>query len=233
MKLCASELAPAIVRVFQTSLISGTVPSDWKEALITPLFKKGERNVASNYRPVSLTSVVSKILMRHLDHHNILTDCQHGFRSRRSCESQLISTIQGIAEKLKSVKDQIDVIYLDFAKAFDKVPHKRLLHKLWHYGVRGKTLQWITPFLSSRTQHVLVEGCESAKLDVLSGGPQGTLLGPLLFLVYINDLPEIVSTSTLRLFADDSLLYRQVRNQTDSNDFQKDLSALEEWEDKW
>jgi hypothetical protein len=130
MKLCASELAPAIVRVFQTSLISGTVPSDWKEALITPLFKKGERNVASNYRPVSLTSVVSKILMRHLDHHNILTDCQHGFRSRRSCESQLISTIQGIAEKLKSVKDQIDVIYLDFAKAFDKVPHKRLLHKL-------------------------------------------------------------------------------------------------------
>jgi hypothetical protein len=130
MKLCASELAPAIVRVFQTSLISGTVPSDWKEAFITPLFKKGERNVASNYRPVSLTSVVSKILMRHLDHHNILTDCQHGFRSRRSCESQLISTIQGIAEKLKSVKDQIDVIYLDFAKAFDKVPHKRLLHKL-------------------------------------------------------------------------------------------------------
>jgi hypothetical protein len=87
--------------------------------------------------------------------------------------------------------------------------------------------------MSSRTQHVLVEGCESAKLDVLSGGPQGTLLGPLLIIVYINDLPEIVSTSTLRLFADDSLLYRQVRNQTDSNDFQKDLSALEEWEDKW
>jgi len=241
LKLCASELAPAIVRVFQTSLDSGTVPSDWKKALITPLFKKGERNVASNYRPVSLTSVVSKILehivhssiMRHLDHHNILTDCQHGFRSRRSCESQLISTIQGIAEKLKSGKYQIDVILLDFAKAFDKVPHKRLLHKLCHYGVRGKTLQWITSFLSSRTQQVLVEGCESAKLDVLSGAPQGTVLGPLLFLVYINDLPEVVSTSMLRLFADDSLLYRQVRNQTDSNDLQKDLSALEEWENKW
>jgi hypothetical protein len=143
LKLCASELAPAIVRVFQTSLGSGTVPSDWKKALITPLFKKGEWNVASNYRPVSLTSVVSKILivhssiMRHLDH-------QHSFFSRRSCESQLISTIQGIAEKLKSGKDQIDFILLDFAKAFDKVPHKRLLHKLCHYGVRGKTLQWIT-----------------------------------------------------------------------------------------
>ena len=138
LKLCASDLAPAIARVFQTSLNSGTVPSDWKEALITPLFKKGERNVASNYRSVSLTSVVNKILkhivhssiMRHLDHHNILTDCQHGFRSQSSCESQLISNIQGIAEKLKSVKDQIDVIYLDFAKAFDKVPHKRLLYKL-------------------------------------------------------------------------------------------------------
>ena len=168
--------------------------------------------------------------MRHLDHHNILTDCQHGFRSRRSCESQLISTIQGIAEKLKSGKDQIDVILLDFANAFDKVPHKRLLHKLCHYGVRGKTLQWITSFLSSRTQQVLVEGCESVKLDVLSGVLQGTVLGPLLFLVYINDLPEVVSTSTRRLFADDILLYRQVRNQTD---LQKDLSALEEWESKW
>ena len=164
---------------------------------------------------------------------NILTDCQHSFFSRRSCESQLISTIQGIAEKLKSGKDQIDFILLDFAKAFDKVPHKRLLHKLCHYGVRGKTLQLITSFLSSRTQQVLVEGCESAKLDVLSGVPQGTVLGPLLFLVYINDLPEVVSTSTLHLFADDSLLYRQVRNQTDSNDLQKDLSALEEWENKW
>ena len=110
LKLCASGLAPASVSVFQTSLDSGTIPSDWKEALITPLFKKGERNVASKYRPVSLTSVVSKILehiihssiMRHINHHNILTDCQHGFRSRRSCESQLISTTQGIAEKLKS-----------------------------------------------------------------------------------------------------------------------------------
>ena len=102
LKLCASELAPAIVRVFQTSLDSGTVPSDWKETLITPLFKKGERNVASNYRPVSHTSVVSKILehivhssiVRHPDHYKILTECQCGFRSRRSCESQLISTIQ-------------------------------------------------------------------------------------------------------------------------------------------
>jgi hypothetical protein len=180
LKLCASELAPAVVRVFQTSLDSGTVPSDWKEALVTPLFKKREGNVASNYRPVSLTSVVSKILehivhssiMRHLDHYNILTDCQHGFRSRRSCESQLTSTIQGIAEILKSGKDQIDVILLDFAKAFDKVPHKRLLHKLCHYGVRGKTLQWITSCLSSRTQQVLVEGCESEKLGVLFGVPQ-------------------------------------------------------------
>jgi hypothetical protein len=102
LKLCASELAPAIVRVFQTSLDSGTVPSDWKEALITPLFKKGERNIASNYRPVSHTSVVSKILehiahssiMRHADDYKIPTECQCGFRSQRSCESQLISTIQ-------------------------------------------------------------------------------------------------------------------------------------------
>ena len=162
-----------------------------------------------------------------------MSNSQHGFRSRRSCETQLITTIQGIAKQLRSSKDQVDVILLDFAKTFDKVPHERLLYKLHYYGVRGDTLKWIQSFLSSRSQQVLVEGSKSSKLDVLSGVPQGTVLGPLLFLVYINDLPDVVTSSDTRLFADDSLLYRRIRDNQDITKLQKDLSSLEEWESQW
>ena len=127
---------------------------------------------------------------------------------------------------------QIDCIMLDFSKAFDKVPHKRLLHKLHYYGVRGETLNWIQAFLSSRTQTVLVNGKQSKQAPVLSGVPQGTVLGPLLFLAYINDMPECVS-SDLRLFADDSLLYRRIKSAEYATILQQDLDKLQEWESKW
>ena len=237
----AEEVAPMLTRIFQTSLDVGSVPSDWRKALITPIYKKGPRNIASNYRPVSLTSVVSKMLehiifsctMKHLYLHNILSSSQHGFRTKRSCETQLISTVQGIAKNLKSGKDQVDVILLDFAKAFDKVPFQRLLLKLHHYGIRDKPLQWISSFLNGRTQQVLVEGSVSDKLEVLSGVPQGSVLGPLLFLIYINDLPSVCHSSQVNLFADDTLLYRHIRNEGDSVKLQEDLTALEEWEARW
>ena len=145
--------------------------------------------------------------MRHSDQKNILTVKQHGFRKRRSCVTQLVTTIQGIARQLRSGTDQVDVILLDFAKAFDKVPNRRLLYKL---GVRGHTIQWIEVLLGHRKQRVLLDGCRSSQADVISGVPQGTVLGPLLFLAFINDLPEAVNHS--RLFADDCLLYRhQIR----------------------
>jgi len=171
--------------------------------------------------------------MKHLTCYNILTPNQHGFRSKRSCETQLISTIQGIAKNLKSGKDQVDVILLDFAKAFDKVPFQRLRHKLHFYGIRHNTLQWISSFLNSRTNQVLVEGSISEKLEVLSGVPQGTVLGPLLFLVYINDLPSVCRSSQANLFADDTLLYKHIRSFEDATKLQKDLAALEDWESKW
>ena len=177
--MVAEEIAPMLTTIFQTSLDTATVPSDWREALITPLYKKGPRNIIANYSPVSLTSVVSKMLehiifsstMKHLNSHKILTPNQHGFRSKRSCETQLTATIQGIAKNLKSGKDQVDVILLDFAKAFDKVPFQRLLLKSSFYGIGDNTLQWISSFLHGRTQQVLVEGFTSEKLDVLSGVP--------------------------------------------------------------
>ena len=190
--MVAEEIALMLTTIFQTWLDSATVPADWREALITPLYEKGPSNIPANYRPVSLTSVVSKMLehvifsstMKHLNSHKILTPSQHGFRSKRSCETQLIATIQGIAKNLKSGKDRVDVILLDFAKAFDKVPFQRRLLKSSFYGIRDNTLQWISSFLHGRTQQVLIEGCISEKLNVLSWVPQGIVLGPLLFFLF-------------------------------------------------
>ena len=160
--------------------------------------------------------------MSHFDQYNILTDKQHGFRRKRSCETQLVATIQKIAQNLIS-KGQVDIILLDSAKAFDKVPHRRLLHKLKFYGVDGITLAWISSFLSSRKQ---LDGVKSSEKEVLSGVPQGTVLGSLLFLSFIYDLPDVTISSDARLFADDCLLYRHVNSQNDSDLLQKDLSAL-------
>ena len=240
LKAAADQLAPILTQLYQTSLNTGQIPTDWREAWIVPVFKKGDRHKAANYRPVSLTSITCKLLehiihsnvMAHFDRFSILKDNQHGFRKRRSCETQLIVTIQEIASKL-SKGQQVDVILLDFAKAFDKVPHSRLLYKLDYYGVRGQTNTWIKGFLSDRKQQVLLEGTHSIPADVLSGVPQGTVLGPLLFLAYINDLPDSLRSSDARLFADDSLLYRTVNGAKDNSLLQEDLAALEEWERIW
>lgn len=240
LRIGAEELAPIFTRLYQTSLDSGEVPIDWRDAQIVPVFKKGEKHLPSNYRPVSLTSIVCKVMehiiyssvMCFFDQHSILTNAQHGFRAKRSCETQLLWTIETIAKRLQG-KGQVDVVLLDFAKAFDKVPHNRLLYKLQFYGVRGNTLKWIQGFLTNRKQRVVLDGERSTEADVLSGVPQGTVLGPLLFLTYINDLPESVTSSSTRLFADDSLLFRYIKNQQDADLLQKDLTALEKWESDW
>jgi len=239
LKDFAFELAPAVTLLFQASLKQGTVPQDWKEALVTPIFKKGDRTDPANYRPISLTSVCCKLMehvihsqvMSHLEQHDILADQQHGFRKRRSCETQLVLTLQDLASGLDN-SEQIDAILLDFSKAFDKVPHQRLAQKLHHYGIRGNLLHWVQSFLSDRSQRVLVEGHTSASASVTSGVPQGSVLGPLLFLLYINDMPSRVS-STTKLFADDSLLYRVIRSARDSAALQEDLHNLEKWESEW
>ena len=166
-----------------------------------------------------------------MERNNILEDKQHGFLKRRLCESQLITTINDLARGLND-KQQIDAVLLDFSKAFDKVSHRRLATKLNHYGVRGNTLAWIQDFLSHRTQQVVVDGEKSAPAPVTSGVPQGTVLGPLLFLVYINDLPSRVN-STARLFADDCLLYRVIKSTDDYHTLQQDLDLLQQWENEW
>ena len=235
----ASHLTPIIHDIFQSSVDSGQVPNAWKEANITAIFKKGSRAETSNYRPISLTPVISKLLehiihshiMKHLEQHHILTDHQHGFRAKRSTETQLIQTIHDISKSL-DVKKTVDMAILDFTKAFDKVPHKRLIHKLKYYGITGPISSWIESFLTERTQQVVINGSASTPIQVTSGVPQGTVLGPLFFLLYINDLPNNL-TSNVRLFADDCLLYLPVKSDNDTSLLQNDLLKLEEWQNTW
>ena len=238
LKEVANELAPAITLLFQASINQGRLPAVWKKAMIFPLFKKGNRSLASNYRPISLTAILCKLcehivhfaVVRHLTQHNILTDVQHGLRRGRSCDTQLILTEHDLVSGLDE-KQQTDLILPDFSKAFDKVPHKGLSLKSNHYGICGTTPQWIRDFLSDRIQQVIVDGRVSS--EATSGVPQGSVLGPLLFLIYINYLPSCTKNSTVRLFTDDCVLYRQITSRQDTILLQKDLDALQQWEHTW
>ena len=240
LKETAAEISPAITLLFQALIDQGRVPSQWKKAHIVPIFKKGSQSSPANYRPISLTSVRCKLcehilhcaIIHHLSDHEILSDAHHVFQKRRSCDTQLIATLEDLARGIDN-KSQTDVILLDYEKAFDKVCHHHLLSKVKHYGIHSSTFQWISDFLHSRSQVVLVDGQKSLESTVSSGVPQGSVLGPLLFLIYINDLPQCVSSATTRLFANDSVVYYQISSSDDSASLQKDLDALQDWEDKW
>jgi len=239
LKEVANEISPALSIIFQASLNQGAIPEVWKSALIVPVYKKGNKKDPANYRPVSLTSICSKIMehviysgmFEHLNHHQVLRDEQHGFRQRRSCDTQLITTVHDFAQCLNQ-GGQCDVLLLDFSKAFDKVPHSRLFNKLQFYGIKGPLLAWIKTFLSDRSQQVVLDNKRSDSCNVLSGVPQGTVLAPLLFLVYINDLPLHVSCK-VRLYADDVILYSNINSVEDCHQLQRDLDSLTQWANKW
>ena len=226
--------------IFRHSLSSGEVPDDWRTANVAPIYKKGQKYTPANYRPVSLTCIASKLMehmhctssiMKHANDHNILYDLQHGFRQHRSCETQLLQFVSDINENLES-KQQTDLLIMDFSKAFDKVGHQRLLRKLDFYGIKGTTNRWIASFLRDRKQSVVVEGEKLEYVEVLSGVPQGSVLGPSLFLFYINDICDNLS-STVRLFADDTICYLAIKSKQDSQQLQEDLDRLGMWEKKW
>jgi len=239
LKYCAGSLAKPLFLLFTESLNTGVLPSDWRQANVTPIFKKGCKVSPENYRPVSLTSQVVKVLeslvrsrvLGFLDDNEIITSCQHGFIRKKSCFTNLLSTLEDWTLAL----DQgfgVDVAYLDFTKAFDSVPHRRLFQKLASYGFGGKLLSWLKGFLSHRYQRVVLNGSSSSWCPVTSGVPQGSVLGPLLFTLYINDIANIIHTN-LSFFADDSKVYTVIRSLEDSYQLQVDLDNIQNWCQIW
>jgi len=232
LRYCAEALAPALVHIFKLSIAEGRVPDKWKLGNITSLFKKGSRSCPANYRPVSLTSIlckvieglVKKVMMQYLLSNSLLAPQQHGFLPKKACVTNLLETVDIVTSEL-AIGRPVDLVYLDFAKAFDTVPHKRLLVKLEAYGIDDQLRAWIRYFLSDRKQRVVMGEFESEWTDVTSGVPQGSVLGPLLFLLYINDLPDLW-TNVSKFYADDGkIIGKEVNTNEGVKKVQADVDA--------
>ena len=235
----ADEIVDVITEIFNESVQTAAVPLDWLRAIITVIFKKGKKSMAGNYRPVSLTCILCKCLERiirdhiieHMKQNNFFSKHQYGFLAGRSVTLQLLYAIDKWTEALDN-GEEVDCIYTDFMKAFDRVPHKHLLVKMRSYGISEEICKWVELFLSNRLQKVVINGKFSEWEEVISGVPQGSVLGPVLFLLFINDLPSEV-LSELLLYADDSKIYRTISSNDDVMLLQKDLHAMSLWSDKW
>ena len=229
---------PPPPRVFNASLSTGDVPVAWLQAHITPVFKHGDRTSVTNYRPVALTSVLCKLLegivdraiQDHIDTYGLANNQQHGFTKGRSCVTQLTNVLHTWHSILDLPRPpRVDAVFLDMSRAFDKMPHHILLRGLaTDFNIRGTLWKWIYSFLSNRTQKVIFLGHASSWANVTSGVPQGSVLGPKLFNLFINSISSSVSSHTA-LFADDMVLFRQIDSAEDEEQVQKDLDALLDW----
>ena len=236
---CSDELAVPLTKIFKLSLNQGVFPDAWKRANVIPIHKKGSVSDPSNYRSVSLTPLFGKVLERLvyrqlLDHvRPVLSPAQHGFVERRSCVSNL-ATLLDTAWDSFSKQSQTDCIYTDYSSAFQSVDHRLLSHKLrYSFNLSGKAFAWIQSYLENRLQRVVVNGQCSDWTRVKSGTPEGGLLSPLLFSMFINDLPSVISKSNVLLFADDVKLFKQIKCPGDTTDLQDDLNKLCMWSKQW
>ena len=236
----SEELSLPLSTIYNKSLTEGVVPDDWRKANVTPIFKKGSKSQACNYRPVSLTSIPCKILesiikdvlVKHLD--TLIKPSQHGFMRNKSVTTNLLEFMEVITSAVDD-GDTVDVVYLDFAKAFDKVPKERLLHQLESHGVKRWLLDWIRAWLSDRQQRVVLNGEFSSWSEVLSGVPQGSILGPVCFIIYINNLENGTDQKLTMLskFADDTKAGKIIRSEADRKEFQQSLDSFCRWADTW
>ena len=236
LKKCAFSLAYPLSLLFNLSYNCGQIPQEWKLANVVPVHKKGDKSCVENYRPISLTCLIMKVFERCISD-ELLSVCldrihssQHGFLPGKSCTTQLIPFIDNLALSLNN-SNRTDVIYFDFAKAFDSVNHDIILHKLkFSFGIDGTMLKFILNYLQGRKQRVVVDQSMSLETNVLSGVPQGSILGPLLFVLFINDMHLVVSPGTnIALYADDTKIWRQISNDIDSDILNKDIDALNMW----
>lgn len=234
---CAPALVKPLKIMMKKSLKNADIPQIWKEAIITPIYKgKGDKTDPAQYRPISLTCLIIKLLERiirsyliqFLEVNDAFPNSQHGFRPNRSTVTQLLEQYEAILDAL-GTQSNIDIVMLDYAKAFDKINHSILLHKLKELGISGNLGKWIGNFLLNRTQRVSINGQMSSASKVVSGVPQGTILGPVLFLIYIADIGDQVTKSTLSSYADDSKAHKTIRNKQDGKDLQIDINKLYEW----
>ena len=236
LKKCASRLAKPLSLMYNISYVTGCIPDEWKLASIVPVHKKGDKASVENYRPISLTSLVMKVFERCIKT-ELLAICeesidprQHGFVNHKSCTTQMIPFIDSLTLSLNN-RSRTDVIYFDFAKAFDTVSHDLILHKLkTQYNVDGLMLNFIKGYLQGRKQQVVVGGSVSSSKDVNSGVPQGSILGPLLFVLFINDMFSRVSEGTnIALYADDTKIWREIRSWNDHESLDQDIMNLLNW----
>ena len=236
LKNCASTLAAPLTMLFNLSFVTGCIPDEWKLASVVPVHKKGDKGSVENYRPISLTSLVMKVFERCIKN-ELFSACQayldprqHGFVNGKSCTTQMIPFTNNLALALNN-KSKMDIIYFDFAKAFDTVSHDLILRKLKSlYGVNGLMLRFIRAYLQGRQQKVVVGGSMSSTLPVHSGVPQGSILGPLLFVLFINDMFSCVSEGTnIALYADDTKIWREICCSEDHDVLQRDIDKLFVW----
>ena len=236
LKMCSKTIAYPLTLLFNLSFKSGYIPSEWKVANIVPVFKKGDKNKVENYRPISLTCLVMKIFEICI-RDELMSACkdkihssQHGFLPSKSCTTQMVPFVDTLSVTINEMA-RTDVIYFDFAKAFDSVSHDIILFKLKHqYKIDGLLLKFLQSYLMDRKQCVVIDGHKSSFLGVLSGVPQGSILGPLLFVLFINDMQDCVDTLTaIALYADDTKIWRRIVHFSDHEALQNDINRLLQW----